>query len=119
MLLGPAGEAYFVGEEVLNDNPYDEAFEVIEGQSSKVDNPEQRVRSSSAEPHPASLQGVLDGAGIDLNDKTKQAIEEADGYFLQELEMPDSPKSAQPIPKNSSGLWRSIFGYFRGPVPQS
>ena len=30
MLLGPAGEAYFVGEEIIGDNPYDEAYEVID-----------------------------------------------------------------------------------------
>jgi len=41
----------------------------------------------------------LDGAGIDLSDYTKKALDDADlagGYFLQELEMPDSPKSAAP-----------------------
>lgn len=30
MLLGPAGEAYFVGEEILGDNPYDEPYEIID-----------------------------------------------------------------------------------------
>jgi len=30
MLLGPAGEAYFVGEEILGDNPYDEPYDIID-----------------------------------------------------------------------------------------
>ena len=42
------------------------------------------------------------------------------GYFLQEFEelevtKRDSPKSLKNIPTERSGLWKSIFGYFRGP----
>lgn len=85
MLLGPAGEAYFVGEEVIGDNPYDEAYEVIQEPRQSEQKAEQRVRSSSEEPHAHSLQGAIDGAGIDLDDKAKKALEDADlagGYFL-------------------------------------
>lgn len=75
MLLGPAGEAYFVGEEVVDqqDNPYEgyeellPAQSVVERQSRKDLPPGVKQRASSEDPH--HLQGVLDGAGIDLENR--------------------------------------------------
>ena len=48
----------------------------------------------------------------------------AGGYFLQELEedqkmfgkKKESPKSVKNLPTQNNGLWKSIFGYFKGPA---
>lgn len=88
MMLGPAGEAYFVGEEVSeqDDNPYLE-YEDVEPPTknrqsrkdiaqSKSDAPLKKRSSSEG---PQTLQGAVEGSGIDLKQKD---LEMPGGYFL-------------------------------------
>ena len=121
MLLGPAGEAYFLGEEVITgDNPYDvgsDGFDDLEQaepgeprQSREAHRdivPGAKPRASSAEPH--HLQGALDGAGIDLSKaqdpaKLQQDLDVAGGYFLQELEEDTKDAARKDSPKSVSGV---------------
>lgn len=79
MLLGPAGEAYFLGEEVgVPDNPYSEDYIHIDERQSRqeVKEDSKRHRSSSAEHHTSKdLQGVIDGAGIDIDKLQVKALD--------------------------------------------
>jgi hypothetical protein len=85
------------------------------------------------------LDGVIDGTGINRAQKEaalQKCMDDGGNFFLQELEYENpkrdhsSPKSAHypgplryhndlavqsPKQEEKSGLWRSIFGYFRGP----
>lgn len=81
-----------------------------------------RIRSASEGPVQNQIQDTLDANNINLELNGQKELADAElngGYFLQEIDDPkflkDSPKSAKNIPTERSGLWKSIFGYFRGP----
>ena len=136
-MLGPAGEAFFVAEEIDTellafDKQGEESEQKQEGrishhQQSSTVNPKfdksQRVRSASEGFVQNQSQDILDANNINLDVNGQNALADAKldgGYFLQEIENPnflkDSPKSVKNIPAEKSGLWKSIFGYFRGPL---
>jgi hypothetical protein len=85
MMLGPAGEAYFVGEEVAEgDNPYLEYEDVEEKKDDRQSRKKAKAQAkadkkrSSSEDH-SQLQGVADGSGVEL---IHTEFEKPDGYFL-------------------------------------